>query len=189
MNNSPWAKLTTSMMPKISVSPEATSARIKPVTMPFSVWIRIWSSGIACRNSMLDPKVLVDDGVVGAQFGRWRVVSDEPFFDDVDARRGVERQRYVLLDQQNRDALIAQHLDDLADLRHHSGHQPFGRLVEQDDLRLEHHRAGDRQHLLLASRQRTAGLAAALGQDREEGVDLVEQLLLARLGDAAAVEA
>ena len=40
MNNSPCAKFTTSMMPKISVSPEATSARIMPVTMPFTVWIR-----------------------------------------------------------------------------------------------------------------------------------------------------
>jgi hypothetical protein len=31
------------MMPKISVSPEAISARIMPVTMPFTVWIRNWS--------------------------------------------------------------------------------------------------------------------------------------------------
>ena len=45
MNSSPWAKLTTSMMPKIKVSPEATSARIMPVTMPLTVWIRIWSNG------------------------------------------------------------------------------------------------------------------------------------------------
>jgi hypothetical protein len=27
------------MMPKISVSPEATNARIMPVTMPLIVWI------------------------------------------------------------------------------------------------------------------------------------------------------
>ncbi len=39
MNNSPCAKFTTSMMPKISVRPDATSARIMPVTMPFIVWI------------------------------------------------------------------------------------------------------------------------------------------------------
>ena len=41
MNNSPCAKFTTSMMPKISVRPDATSARIMPVTMPFNVWITI----------------------------------------------------------------------------------------------------------------------------------------------------
>jgi hypothetical protein len=41
MNSSPCAKFTTSMMPKIRVSPEATSARIMPVTMPFTVWMMI----------------------------------------------------------------------------------------------------------------------------------------------------
>src|SRR5215472_6583212 len=46
MNSSPWAKLTTSMMPKIRVRPEATSARIIPVTTPLMVWIRTWSSGM-----------------------------------------------------------------------------------------------------------------------------------------------
>jgi len=39
MNSSPWAKFTTSMMPKISVRPEATSARIIPVTTPLTVWM------------------------------------------------------------------------------------------------------------------------------------------------------
>ena len=60
----------------------------------------------------------------------------------------------------------------------HARHQAFGRLVQQDDLGLEHHRARDRQHLLLAARQRAAGLVAPLGQHREIGVDLVQQLLL-----------
>ena len=45
MNSSPWAKFTTSMMPKISVSPDAISARIMPVTMPFSVWMTNSSNG------------------------------------------------------------------------------------------------------------------------------------------------
>ena len=83
---------------------------------------------------------------------------------------------------------LAQRADDLADLRDHARHQPLGRLVEQDDLRLQHHRPGDRQHLLLAARQRAAGLVAPLGEDREIGVDLVEQLGLFRLADAAPVE-
>ena len=43
MNSSPWAKFTTSMIPKMRVSPEATRARIMPVTIPLMVWIRIWS--------------------------------------------------------------------------------------------------------------------------------------------------
>ncbi len=50
MNSSPWAKFTTSKMPKISVSPEATSARIMPATMPFTVWMMKRSSGKAWRK-------------------------------------------------------------------------------------------------------------------------------------------
>ena len=50
MNSSPWAKFTTSMMPKISVRPEATSARIMPVTMPFTVWMIKRSIGMEWMN-------------------------------------------------------------------------------------------------------------------------------------------
>ena len=81
-----------------------------------------------------------------------------------------------------------QHVDDLPDLRHHARHQAFGRLVEQDDLRLQHHGARDGEHLLLAARQRAAGLIAPLRQDRKVGEHLVEQRPALVLGDAVAVE-
>src|SRR5436309_1284931 len=136
MNSSPCAKLTTSMMPKIRVRPDATSARIMPVTMPLIVWMMIWSNGMADKKSMVSP------------------------------RRSIQRAK-------SKPAWPA----------------PVPALhVEQDDLGLEHHRARDRQHLLLAPRERAAGLVAALGQPREVAVDLVEQRVLARLRDALPVE-
>ena len=46
ITRSPWAKFTTSMMPKISVRPEATRARIMPLTSPLTVCTRICSTGI-----------------------------------------------------------------------------------------------------------------------------------------------
>ena len=52
MKSSPWAKFTTSMMPKISVSPEATSARIMPVTMPLTVWMAMMSQGMSANVPM-----------------------------------------------------------------------------------------------------------------------------------------
>ena len=100
-----------------------------------------------------------------------------------------KRERHVLLDQQDGDAFLVQHLDDLADLRDHARHQPFGRLVEQNDLRLQHHGAGDRQHLLLAAGQRAARLVAPLGEPRKISERLVEQMLAPRIVDAGAVEA
>src|SRR5208282_6505162 len=185
MKSSPWAKFTTSMMPKISVNPEATSDRIKPVTTPLTVWTRNWAIEVA----MLDAQIAADDGVVGPELGGHGVVPDGAVLHQVDAPAGLERQRDVLLHQQHRHVLSAQHVDDLADLGHHAWHQAFRGLVHEDDLGLEHHRAGDGEHLLLAARERAAGLVAPLGEPREVVVDLLQELLLPRAGDAVAIEA
>src|SRR4029077_9177926 len=152
--NSPWAKLTTSMIPKIRVKPEATRARIMPVTTPLIVWMSIWSSGI----SMSHAEILVDYGVVHLQLRSEGVMAHRAFLDEIDPPARCEGQRHVLLDEKDGDALVSQDADDLQNLRHHARHQPFGRLVQQDDLGLQHHRPGDRQHLLLTPRQRTAEL-------------------------------
>src|SRR5215467_4584533 len=118
MNNSPWAKLTTSMMPKIKVSPEATSARIMPVTMPLIVWIRIWSSGMSMSFPKKSyPEIAVDHRIVDAELGRHGVMAHFALLDEIDAAAGGERQRHVLLDQQHRHAFVAQRADDLSDLR------------------------------------------------------------------------
>src|ERR1700730_7842414 len=130
MKSSPWAKLTTSMIPKISVSPDATSARIMPVTMPLTVWIRMRSTGI----STLDPQVLLDHRVVHAQLGGGGVMPDRALLHDVDPLARLERQRHILLHQEDRHLLPTEHLDDVANLRDHARHQALGRLVQQDDL-------------------------------------------------------
>src|SRR5919197_310413 len=110
MNSPPWAKFTTSMMPKISVRPEAISARIMPVTMPFSVWMTNSSSGKSPRNArtdaILDPEILLDDLVADLELGRGGMVADRPFFHDVDALTCLERHRHVLLDQEDRDPFV-----------------------------------------------------------------------------------
>src|SRR5262249_5528771 len=100
MNSSPWAKLTTSMMPKISVRPDATSARIMPVTRPFTVWIRMISKGMLAKRSMpaSDPQVLMNDGIVHGQLRGGCVVAHGAFLHEVDALAGFQGQRHVLLD-------------------------------------------------------------------------------------------
>src|SRR5262245_54927005 len=154
MNNSPWAKLTTSIMPKIRVSPEATRARIMPVTTPLSVWITIWSNGPLRRNSTLHAQISVNDGVVDLELGGWSVTPHHSLFGNVDPLRGFEGQRHILLDEQHGDAVAMQHVDDFPDLRDHPRHQPLGRLVQEDDLGLQHHCPGNREHLLLTTRKR-----------------------------------
>src|SRR5688572_6302672 len=157
IRRSPWAKFTTSMIPKISVRPEATSARIMPLTRPFTVCTRNWSNGMAAT---LDPQVLVDDGVVCAQGGGGGLMTDGSLLHDVDAIADGQREGDVLLHEQDRHAFLVEDLDDLAYLADHPRHEPLRRLVEQDDLRLEDHRPRDGEHLLLATRQRAARLVA-----------------------------
>src|SRR5262249_37263035 len=119
MKRSPCAKLTMSMIPKMSVRPDATSARIMPLTRPLTICTKIWSNGIIASDS----QVLVDDAVVGTQLRGRRVVSHHALLHDVDAVRDLERERDVLLDEQDRHALLVEDLDDLADLGHHARHQ------------------------------------------------------------------
>jgi len=57
MNNSPCAKLTTSMMPKMSVRPEATSAKIMPLTTPFTVWMISKSTGMLWKKCATRPSL------------------------------------------------------------------------------------------------------------------------------------
>ena len=90
----------------------------------------------------------------------------------------------MLLDQQQRQIVLAlqafepgeQTIDD-----HWS--QAFERLVHQQQRRVAHQCAADRQHLLLAARQLIAVIAAALGKRREEVVDFRQRPLPRALGD------
>src|ERR1700736_6249143 len=88
--------------------------------------------------------------------------------------QGVMR---VLLDQEHRYLLLlvdlADHLEDLLD---DERRQPQRGLVEQQQARPAHQRAADRQHLLLAPRERAAALALAALQDGEEREDTAKIL-------------
>src|ERR1700753_324339 len=135
MKSSPWAKLTTSMMPKINVGPDATSARIMPVTTPFIVWIRICSTGMPTLHS----QILMDHGVGDAQPGCQCVVPDDGLFDEVDSLPCLQGKRDILFYEQHGDILAAEHVDDLPDFSDHPRHQTLRRLIQQDDFGFQHH--------------------------------------------------
>src|SRR5439155_3077063 len=73
----------------------------------------------------------------------------------------------VLLHQQDRDAGLVDAMDLPADVGHQLRHDALGRLVENDQLRLHHQAARDREHLLLPAGQRAARLARTLLQARK----------------------
>jgi hypothetical protein len=100
---------------------------------------------------------------------------DMPVGKDDSARRKFEAGG-ILFNEQNRRALPL-------NLRQAFEHQ-FGQdrrqaergLVQHQQLGEIHHSASDRQHLLLAARQRTAGLPSPLGQTREQLVNGSQRL-------------
>ena len=94
------------------------------------------------------------------------------------AKRARERQ--LLLDQQDGDvALLAQALDDVADLLHDVGLDALGRLVEKSSFGSQRQRAADRELLLLAAREVAAAAVQHLLQHREQLEDVARDLALA----------
>ena len=81
---------------------------------------------------------------------------------------GAQRERRVLLDDDDRHPAVVHLLQRAEDLAHDQRRKPERRLVEQEHARLRHHRATERQHLLLTAGERSGLLLAALEEAREE---------------------
>ena len=130
----------------------------------------------------------MNDCVIHPEISGGGVMAHRAFFHDVDALARLQRQGDVLFDEEDRDVFLVQHVDDIADLRHHSRHQTFGGFIEQDDLRLQHHCPRNRKHLLLATRQRATSLVATFAKHREIVEHLVEQSLLFLVAHTLTIE-
>src|SRR5665647_801279 len=66
------------------------------------------------------------------------------------------------------EAGLAQLAQGTADLPDDDWRKTERRFVEYEELRIRHQSQGDREHLLLSTRQRARGLHATLGQDGEK---------------------
>ena len=80
---------------------------------------------------------------------------------------GSEREHGVLLDDHDRRAGLVHQPQRVEDLAHGRRREPERRLVEQEQPRLRHHRASERQHLLLAARKSPCALRTPLVEQRE----------------------
>src|SRR5260370_19866690 len=74
----------------------------------------------------------------------------------------------VLLDEENGCPLLINLAKGSENRLHQLRRQSKRRFVEQEKLGMAHQGSGDRQHLLLSTRQRGAQLLAPLAQHREE---------------------
>src|SRR5262245_47106917 len=82
----------------------------------------------------------------------------------------------VLLDQQHTCAGSIDGPDFLEDVLHDDRSKAKRRFVQTEQLRFAHHRATERQHLLLSPAQRPGILAAAFRQARKHCENTIEPL-------------
>src|SRR6476661_1440222 len=102
-----------------------------------------------------------------------RVIHDHPAeFKHIAIMRGLERHLCVLLDQQDRHALLfVDAPDDRENLPHQDRRQAERRLVEQQQRRPVHQGAPDRQHLLLAAGELPGWLVQPFPEPRKISID------------------
>src|SRR5271166_1023116 len=89
--------------------------------------------------------------VVTEQCLRRALEHDAAVAHDVEPIRNGQRDRELLLDQQDRDAAFGDALQQLAHQIDQHRRQALGRFVDHDQIRVTHQRAADGQHLLLAA--------------------------------------
>src|SRR5256886_4089328 len=108
------------------------------------------------------------DIAVRGELGRRAGEHDPAFVHHEDALTDSGRESEVLLDEKERESGGAHRREYFADLLDELRCEAFGGLVQQQHGRIAHERAGDREHLLFASRQLIAAHRAATREDREQ---------------------
>src|SRR5262245_27330173 len=113
-------------------------------------------------------EVLVADRLVLTELTGGAVIADLSLLEHVHAIGQIERESHVLLGEEDREPVGLELPDLLLQVLDDEWGEPFRRLVEEEELRIAHQRACDREHLLLAARQEAALTTLELAELREE---------------------
>ena len=98
---------------------------------------------------------------------------DAAVLEHVAAVGDAQRQRDLLLGDDDGEAVAAQVAEGGVGIGRQLRRQPGGRLVEHEQARLAHQRPADREHLLLASAHRRRPLPLPFSEAGEQGEDEV----------------
>src|SRR5438309_3359532 len=131
--------LTSRITPKISDSPAANMAYSPPSSTP-------------CRmvftHSTSDSEISRGDFLPRQRFGL-ALQRDAALLQAIDVARGLQRLHDVLLDDDKRQALGGNRRNAGVDVADHDRREAQADLVAQQEPRVRHQRAADRDHLLL----------------------------------------
>src|SRR5262252_168160 len=112
-------------------------------------------------------QVLRDQGLIAADAVDAALEGDAAGVQYNDVVGEIERELDVLLDQEDRLPLLLETRAGAADLGADQWREALGGLVHQQHSGRAHQRAGEREHLRLAARQRPGDLLEALLEARE----------------------
>src|SRR5713101_6703434 len=108
-----------------------------------------------------DAEISMHDLGLRSEILRSAAVDDDALFHQKNARAQLERGLYVLLHQKDRDPALVDTMNLAPDLRDEPRHDALRRLVQDDQPGPHHQAACDREHLLLAARERISRLPGA----------------------------
>src|SRR5436190_12232551 len=168
IKNSGCAMFTTRITLNTREKPRATTAYVLPVMSPLSTCWR--KSSMRASAAQVDPL----DVLARFELARGTLAHQTPDLQQIGVVRDLEGLAGVLLHHQDAEAARVDLLDLLEQSPNDLGGEAEGGLVHQQEPRLRHQRPGDRQHLLLAARERPGHLRLSLPQLGEEREDLVE---------------
>src|SRR5665213_2077832 len=132
-----------------------------PVAMPARTWLVNSSMAVSSISQIGFTDVFVVRDVLGVAGHH-----DPPGFDHVGGIGKFKRELRVLLDHKDGDLVVAVDLtENLEQVAHDQWSETERWLVEQHQPRTQHQRAGDREHLLFAARERSCLLGMALLED------------------------
>src|SRR6516164_10856342 len=126
------------------------------------------SACTATEISLLDAHVFAERGAGAAG-------DDGTGLQHIAAARCLERVACVLLHQQHARARGVDGANGAKDFLDQQRRQAERGFVEAEELGFAHHAAGERQHLLLAARERAGMLRRALGEPRKPGIGPVDE--------------
>src|SRR5215471_1357899 len=133
------------------------------------------NSTVSFMARSIYPQVLAQVEATPRELGRRAVDDHTPAVQHDDVVGDVEHELGVLLHEHDRESLRLQSPDGGHHLADDLRRQALRRLVHQEHARVRHQGAPDREHLLLAARERAGDLLAALAQPREKLGDRIER--------------
>src|SRR3954467_15152022 len=97
-----------------------------------------WRPAMSSQGSMSDAEIPMPEAAIGIELGGGPLPGDAPALDDRVAIREPHQALDVLVDDEDRLPGLAQPAEALPDLLAHERCQPFGRLVEDQEVRIGH---------------------------------------------------